>query len=103
MQAKAYSIAETCGLLSLSRPTVERLVYSGQLRSTKVGARRLIPAEAIDELLERGAAHVAGDHPTEQSVAAERAAQGLPATVTDPAALAAVDAALSRSPLKQAS
>jgi predicted DNA-binding transcriptional regulator AlpA len=62
-------------------------VYAGRYRGTapfdraiKVGAKVLWPAEAINTWLQ------------EQATAAERIAQGLPATVEDAAALARVAA-----------
>jgi excisionase family DNA binding protein len=45
--------AETCGL---SRATVYRLIEQKRLATVKVGARRLVRPEAIEELLEAGAA-----------------------------------------------
>ena len=42
---------ELLSLLGLSRPTVYRLLKSGELRSIKVGRKILIPLAAIDEFL----------------------------------------------------
>jgi excisionase family DNA binding protein len=49
----AYSVPEAAYALSLSPDYVWKLIYSGQLRSAKVGKRRLIPAGALKELLEK--------------------------------------------------
>ena len=50
----AMSINEAAAFLSLSRRTVYDLLGSGQLPSTKVRGRRLIPRAALINLL-RGA------------------------------------------------
>lgn len=45
--------------LGVSERTVDTLIRSGDLRSVKIGKRRLIPVQALDEFvadLERGAA-----------------------------------------------
>lgn len=104
-QRPAFSIAESCTRTTLSRPTIERLISTGKLRSVKIGRRRLIPADALDELLANGVASVGGDRPTEATVAAERSAQGLPPVVDDAAALDAFGAALEgrRTPVREAS
>jgi excisionase family DNA binding protein len=48
---KTYTIAETSHVTGLGLTTVNELVASGTLRSTKVGRRRLIFTDSIDELL----------------------------------------------------
>jgi predicted DNA-binding transcriptional regulator AlpA len=54
---RAYTINETVALTGLSRSTINKLKAPGKdgtparLRSVKVGTRRLILAEAIDDLL----------------------------------------------------
>jgi excisionase family DNA binding protein len=53
------SVKATCDATFLSRATVNRLIASGELRSTKIGARRLVFTDSIRELLERGVEHVA--------------------------------------------
>lgn len=37
--------------LAVSERTVRRLIHDGQLRSVKVGGRRLIPVAALDEFV----------------------------------------------------
>ncbi|PFG75309.1 helix-turn-helix domain-containing protein [Tepidiforma thermophila] len=51
----AYSIAEAAQALGIGRTLAIKLVRSGQLRSIKVGRRRLVPAAALEELLQQGA------------------------------------------------
>ena len=48
---RAYSIAETALLLSLSKATVTRRIREGKIRAVHVGSRVLIPSESIQELL----------------------------------------------------
>ena len=51
VEKKAYSIAETCQALGVSRMTVFGLISGGRLRTVMVGKRRLIPATELDRLL----------------------------------------------------
>jgi excisionase family DNA binding protein len=48
----ALTVAQVCELAGLSRETVYKLLNSGRLRSTKIGARRVISKTAVRELLE---------------------------------------------------
>ena len=50
----AYSIDETARLLGVSRTTVNVLIRRGELRSVKLGWRRVVPASEIRRLLEQG-------------------------------------------------
>lgn len=50
----ALSIKEAAGVSGLSRSTIYNLLGSRDLRSTKVGARRLILREDLEALLKRG-------------------------------------------------
>lgn len=50
----AVSIQRACELSGLSRSTICRRIASGELASTRVGRRRLVPRRALDELLARG-------------------------------------------------
>lgn len=53
-QKKAYSVLEARELIGgLSQASFYKLVNSGQLKTIKIGGRRLIPAESIDELIQR--------------------------------------------------
>ncbi len=46
------SIAETCKILQLSRNTLMRLIYAGELKAIKAGVKRwLVPAWAIEEFI----------------------------------------------------
>ena len=57
-QKLTYSLAETAQILSIGKSHLKKFTDSGDLRSFKVGNRRLISREAIDEfrqmLEERG-------------------------------------------------
>ena len=46
-----YSLRETALRLGVSLSTIEKAVRDRALRSVKLGRRRLIPVEAVDELL----------------------------------------------------
>jgi excisionase family DNA binding protein len=48
----AYSVAETCEMLGISRSTVYRLIARRQLRRVHLGRRALIPASEITRLME---------------------------------------------------
>ena len=48
----AYSIREAAQVSSLSRSTIYVHITNGTLRSFKVGGRRVIPANALEALLE---------------------------------------------------
>jgi excisionase family DNA binding protein len=52
---RGYSISETQHITNLSKPTIYRLLGSGKLKSVKILGRRIIPAEAVDELMREGA------------------------------------------------
>ena len=47
----AYSLRETALKLGVSLSTIEKAVRDGALGSVKLRHRRLIPVEAVDELL----------------------------------------------------
>ena len=51
----AFSIAEVCESLSLGRTTVFGLVKSGDLSVVRVGRRTLVPAEALQQFVQRAA------------------------------------------------
>jgi excisionase family DNA binding protein len=47
----AYSVNEVCQSLSLSRTTVYEFIAKKRLRSFKVGAKTLIPADSLRKLI----------------------------------------------------
>ncbi|MDE5464948.1 MULTISPECIES: helix-turn-helix domain-containing protein [unclassified Bradyrhizobium] len=47
----AYSILETCDLLSIGRTTVYQVIRAGDLQTRKVGRRTLIPAKSLDTFI----------------------------------------------------
>ena len=49
----AYSINEAAALLSLSPLTVKRLAYKGELKTSKIGSRRVVHAADLERLLKR--------------------------------------------------
>jgi excisionase family DNA binding protein len=53
-ERRAFRVQEFCKLYGLSRSSAYKLMEAGKLRSVLVGGRRLIPAEAAEDLL-RGA------------------------------------------------
>ena len=48
----AYTLREVMGILRVSRGTVYRLLNDGELKSKKVGGRRLVPHSEIIRFLE---------------------------------------------------
>ena len=50
-ERRALSIRETAQACGLSRATIYRLIEQKKLATLKVGARRLVPAGALDALL----------------------------------------------------
>lgn len=46
-----YSIDEVAQKLSLGRNTIYNLLNNGELKSLRIGARRVIPADEITRLL----------------------------------------------------
>ncbi|KGF15156.1 helix-turn-helix domain-containing protein [Corynebacterium freneyi] len=55
---KLYPIPAVMDETGLGRTTVFGLISSGELRSVKVGRRRLVPAAALDEYI----ANLTGDN-----------------------------------------
>ena len=53
----AVSIVEAAGVCGLSRATLYRLINQKRLATIKIGARRLVPLTALDDLVERGVNH----------------------------------------------
>lgn len=51
----ALRINEAVAVAGISRSTIYKLMSNGQLRTTKVGGRRLILREELEALLHRGA------------------------------------------------
>ena len=51
---RGYQINEAAVAYRLSRSTIYKLIATGVLRSVKVGGRRLIPVEAIEDLIMGG-------------------------------------------------
>lgn len=49
----AYGIPEAANALGLSKDYVWKLVASGKIRSIKVGKRRLIAGEALEDFLQK--------------------------------------------------
>lgn len=65
----AYTMAEAAEASTLSLSTLKTLVARGQLRSTLVGSRRLIPADALEDFIagDHGAGHRTQRHAGERS------------------------------------
>ncbi|WP_037252760.1 helix-turn-helix domain-containing protein [Rhodopirellula europaea] len=47
----AYSTLEAARAMRVSESTIKRMIQRDELRSIKVGRRRLVPKQAIEELL----------------------------------------------------
>ena len=54
LERLAYGIADAAFVSGISRSKLYELLNSGELTSVKIGARRLIRARDLAELLERG-------------------------------------------------
>lgn len=52
----ALSVEEAARALNLSRATIYRLIKDKRLETVKVGSRRLVRPQALDALLDGGAA-----------------------------------------------
>jgi excisionase family DNA binding protein len=55
----AYRVEEAAEALRLSRDKVYELIRSGELRSIKVGSRRLVPVVALTEYVEKSSGDAA--------------------------------------------
>ena len=47
----AYDVPEVLRRLGVTRPTIYRFLRSGELRSFRLGSRRLVSAEALEEFI----------------------------------------------------
>jgi len=52
MQKLLFSVLDVVEVTDLSRSTVYEYLATGQLASVKVGARRLVPAAALDAFID---------------------------------------------------
>lgn len=48
-----HDLDEAADLLSISRRVVDRLVRDGELDSVKLGRRRLVPHDALEDYVQR--------------------------------------------------
>ena len=48
---RLLSIPQACRVLGVGRSVLYQMLSSGQIRSVKIGRRRLVPREAIDEFV----------------------------------------------------
>lgn len=48
---RLLSIEEAAAILGVKRTSVYRVIGAGELRSVKVGRRRLVPSSAVDEFV----------------------------------------------------
>lgn len=51
-----YSIPDAADQLSVSARVLERLIADGDVSTVKIGRRRLVPAEALEDYVERAKA-----------------------------------------------
>jgi excisionase family DNA binding protein len=54
VERRALSICEAAQTCGLSRATLYRLIADGKLSTLKIGARRLVPVQALEALLSGG-------------------------------------------------
>ena len=52
-EPRVATVERAAELLGIGRTTIFGLIANGTLRSLKIGSRRLIPLQAIDEFIER--------------------------------------------------
>lgn len=57
---RVYTVEEAAEILRIKRTLMYQLLAGGRVRSLKVGARRLVPAEAIEAFIRAGL-EAAGD------------------------------------------
>jgi excisionase family DNA binding protein len=53
MSRLLYSIPDAADELSVSARVLERLIKEGEVDTVKIGRRRLVPAEALADYIER--------------------------------------------------
>lgn len=53
MTRRLYPLEEAAELLGVGKSTIETLVRDGEVETVTIGRRRLVPAECIDEYVER--------------------------------------------------
>ncbi|MGK9274150.1 helix-turn-helix domain-containing protein [Williamsia muralis] len=53
MTRRLYTVKEAASMTGLSRASIYNRLSAGDIRSVKVGSRRLFPDTAIDEFIER--------------------------------------------------
>ena len=51
MEKAAFSIDASCEYLDISRPTLYRLMDSGEIRNFHIGRRRMVLREDLDQFL----------------------------------------------------
>lgn len=49
-----YSVADAASFLTVTKSYIHQLCRSGELESFSIGSRRIIPASALKELIEKG-------------------------------------------------
>jgi hypothetical protein len=63
IERRAWSVADFASAYGLSEESVRKLLNSGELRSVYICGRRLIPVEAVDDLLKRSECRPADKRP----------------------------------------
>ena len=53
IEERLLTVPEACAKLRVSRWTLNRLMQSRQLRTIKIGSRRLVPASAIRKFIDQ--------------------------------------------------
>ena len=52
MDRKAYSVAEAAPILGISKTTLYELIKAGQITTYSIGAKTLVPVQALDDFVD---------------------------------------------------
>ena len=69
---RLYDVGEAASALGIQRSKLYGLIAAGELRSVKVGRRRLVPAGAVAEFIRQGGRRVTSQHPSPRRYLAAR-------------------------------
>ena len=52
MEKQAYSVAEAATTLGISKTTLYELIKAGQITTYSIGAKTLVPVQALDDFVD---------------------------------------------------
>ena len=52
MEKQAYSVAEAATILGISKTTLYELIKAGQIHTLSIGAKTLVPAQALEDFVD---------------------------------------------------